>query len=136
MTTFVGGKGDVLISYENEALTAQQAGQQVDYVVPTSTILIENPIAVLKGSRNPAAAQAFVEYLRGPEGQRLWARLGYRPVVKEIAAEVGSSYPAPSGLFTIADLGGWPSVDRQFFDRDNGMVSQILQELGRSGGHS
>jgi sulfate transport system substrate-binding protein len=136
MATFVGGKGDVLISYENEALTAQQAGQQVDYVVPTSTILIENPIAVLKGSRNPAAAQAFVEYLRGPEGQRLWARLGYRPVVKEIAAEVGSSYPAPSGLFTIADLGGWPSVDRQFFDRDNGMVSQILQELGRSGGHS
>jgi sulfate transport system substrate-binding protein len=135
MTTFVGGKGDVLISYENEALTAQQAGQPVDYVVPTSTILIENPIAVTKNSRNPSAAQAFVDYLRSADGQRLWAKLGYRPVVQDVAAEFTSAFPVPSGLFTINDLGGWPSVDKQFFDRDNGMVSQILQELGRSSGH-
>ena len=70
MTTFVGGRGDVLISYENEAITAQQSGQAVDYVLPTSTILIENPIAVLKTTHNPAAAQAFVDYLRSPDGQR------------------------------------------------------------------
>ena len=136
MTTFVGGKGDVLISYENEAITAQQAGQAVDYVVPSSTILIENPIAVVKTSPNLKAAQAFVDFLRSPDGQRQWAKLGYRPVDKDVAAEVASTYPVPSGLFTIDDLGGWPAVDKQFFDRDNGMVSQILQELGRSGGRS
>jgi sulfate transport system substrate-binding protein len=134
MTTFVGGKGDVLISYENEAVTAQQAGQSVDYVVPSSTILIENPIAVTRTSRNPAAAQAFVEFLRSTDGQTLWGRLGYRPVLQDVGTELTSSFPVPTGLFTITDLGGWASVDKQFFDRDNGMVTQILQELGRSGG--
>jgi sulfate transport system substrate-binding protein len=134
MTTFLGGKGDVLISYENEAITAQQGGQAVDYVVPTSTILIENPIAVLKSSRNAPAAQALVEYLRSPDGQRQWARVGYRPVLKDVAGEVASTFPVPSALFTIADLGGWPSVDKQFFDRDNGLVSQVLHELGGSRG--
>jgi sulfate/thiosulfate transport system substrate-binding protein len=136
MTTFVGGKGDALISYENEAITAQQAGQAVDYVLPTSTILIENPFALIQTSHNPAAAQAFFRYLRSPDGQRLWAKLGYRPVLPDIATEVASQYPVPADLFTIDDLGGWPTVDKQFFDRDNGMVSQILQELGQAGDHS
>jgi sulfate/thiosulfate-binding protein len=129
MTTFLGGRGDVLISYENEAITAQQSGQAVDYVVPDATILIENPIAVLKTGRNPAAAQAFVDYLRSPDGQRVWARAGYRPVLKDIGLEFASTFPVPSRLFTIDDLGGWPAVDKQFFDRDNGIVSQ-LQALG------
>jgi sulfate transport system substrate-binding protein len=134
MTTFVGGKGDALIAYENEAITAQQAGQAVDYVVPTSTMLIENPIAILKNSRNASAAKSFLEYARASDGQRIWARAGYRPVVQDVAREFASTFPVPGGLFTIADLGGWSSVDKKFFDRDNGMVSQILQELGRSGG--
>jgi sulfate transport system substrate-binding protein len=133
MTTFVGGKGDVLIAYENEAITAQHAAQPVDYVVPTSTILIENPIAVTRTSHNPTAAAAFLEYLHSADGQRLWGRLGYRPIQQDVAKEFTGSFPAPTGLFTIGDLGGWPSVDKQFFDRDNGMVSQILQQLGRSG---
>jgi sulfate transport system substrate-binding protein len=133
MTTFVAGKGDVLIAYENEAITAQHASQPVDYVVPNSTILIENPIAVTRSSHNPTAARAFVEYLRSADGQRLWARLGYRPIVRDVASEFTSTFPVPPSLFTIGDLGGWPSVDKQFFDRDNGMVSQVLQELGRSG---
>jgi sulfate transport system substrate-binding protein len=135
MTTFVGGKGDVLIAYENEAITAQHASQPVDYVVPNSTILVENPVAVTRTSRNLTAAKAFLEYLRGADGQRLWARLGYRPVVQDVASEFSTSFAVPAGLFTIGDLGGWPSVDKQFFDRDNGMISQILQELGRSGAH-
>src|SRR6202022_866996 len=84
MTTFVGGRGDVLISYENEAISAQQSGQPVDYVIPPSTILIENPIAVLETTRNPSAAQAFVDYLRGPDGQRVWVQAGYRPVLKDV----------------------------------------------------
>ena len=46
LQTFTGGKGDVLLSYENEAITAQQKGEDVDYVIPEQTILIENPVAV------------------------------------------------------------------------------------------
>jgi sulfate transport system substrate-binding protein len=133
MTTFVGGKGDVLIAYENEAITAQHATQPVDYVVPTATIRIENPVAVTRTAHNPTAAAAFLEYLHSADGQRLWGRLGYRPIAQDFAREFTDSFPVPTGLFTIGDLGGWPSVDKQFFDRDNGMISQILQELGRSG---
>jgi sulfate/thiosulfate-binding protein len=131
MTTFVGGRGDVLISYENEAITAQQSGQAVDYVVPAATILIENPIAVLKTTHNPVAAQAFVDYLRSPDGQRVWGKAGYRPVLPDVGHEFASTFPVPSGLFTIDYLGGWPAVDKQFFDRDNGLISQIQRELGQ-----
>ena len=46
--TFLGGKGDVLLAYENEAIAAQDAGEEIEYVVPDSTILIETPIAVLE----------------------------------------------------------------------------------------
>jgi sulfate/thiosulfate-binding protein len=134
MTTFVGGRGDVLISYENEAITAQQGGQPIDYVIPSSTILIENPIAVVKSTRNPAPAQAFVDYLRSPDGQRAWAKAGYRPVLKDVGQEFASTFPVPTGLFTIEDLGGWPAVDKQFFDRDNGLISQLVRERGQAGG--
>src|SRR5829696_5329275 len=54
LQTFASGKGDVLIAYENEAITAQQKGEDVDYVVPDQTILIENPIAVTKDAKKGA----------------------------------------------------------------------------------
>src|SRR5437660_1005913 len=50
LQTFTGGKGDVMLAYENEAIFAQQNKQPLDYVVPGSTILIENPVAVTKNS--------------------------------------------------------------------------------------
>ena len=59
MNTFVGGKGDVLLAYENEAIQAQQAGAKIDFVRPSATILIENPIAVLKNSQNPTQANGL-----------------------------------------------------------------------------
>jgi ABC-type sulfate transport system substrate-binding protein len=88
---------------------------------------------VLKTTHNPVAAQAFVDYLRGSDGQRVWGKAGYRPVLKDVQPEFASTFPVPEKLFTIEDLGGWPAVDKQFFDRDNGMVSQILRES--SGSH-
>src|SRR5215207_8062884 len=51
--TFTGGKGDVLLAYENEAIQAQEEGEDLEYVVPDQTILIENPIAVTTDSQNP-----------------------------------------------------------------------------------
>src|SRR5215218_8811140 len=61
LATFAGGKGDVLLSYENEAITAQQKGEPLEYVVPDQTILIENPVAVVTESANPEKAQAFID---------------------------------------------------------------------------
>ena len=81
LQTFAGGKGDVMLAYENEAIFAQQAGQALEYVVPDETILIENPVAVVNTSEHPEAAQAFVDFLYTPEAQAVFAAKGYRPVV-------------------------------------------------------
>jgi sulfate/thiosulfate transport system substrate-binding protein len=128
LQTFAAGKGDVLLAYENEAIFAQQSGQPLEYVVPDETILIENPVAVVNSSESPAPAQAFVDYLRSPEAQRVFGEKGYRPVVEDVLAEF--DYPTPPGLFTIADLGGWADVRTRFFDREGSIFLDIENELG------
>jgi sulfate transport system substrate-binding protein len=128
LQTFAAGKGDVLLAYENEAIFAQQSGQPFEYVVPVETILIENPVAVVSSSESPAAAQAFVDYLRSPDAQRVFGEKGYRPVVEDVLAEF--DYPTPPGLFTIADLGGWADVRTRFFDREESIFLDIENELG------
>jgi sulfate/thiosulfate transport system substrate-binding protein len=128
LQTFSGGKGDVLIAYENEAITAQQKGEELDYVIPDETILIENPVAVTTDA--PPAAQAFVDFLRTPEAQRIFGEKGYRPVDEKVLAEF--DYPQPASLFTIEDIGGWSEVMAKFFDRENGIVAKIEADLGVS----
>jgi sulfate transport system substrate-binding protein len=125
VATFAGGKGDVLLSYENEAITAQQKGEKLEFMVPPQTILIENPVAVVTESAHPDAAAAFVAFLRTQEAQRIFGKHGYRPVVPEVLAEF--DYPAPEALVTIADLGGWPDATARFFDPDNGIVARVQQ---------
>jgi sulfate/thiosulfate transport system substrate-binding protein len=132
LQTFIGGKGDVMLAYENEAINAQQKDQPVDYVVPDNTILIENPIAVTSKSRNAAKASAFVDFLRSEPAQKLYAERGYRPV--NAAAAAGASFPRPSGLFTIEDLGGWSDVNKKFFDKEAGIVAEIERKVGVSVG--
>jgi sulfate transport system substrate-binding protein len=126
LQTFLGGKGDVLIAYENEAILAQDNGEELDYVIPEETILIENPVAVTSDA--PETARAFLDYLRGPEAQKVFADAGYRPVNAEVLAAV--SYPKPESLFSIEDLGGWDAVMDEFFDRVNGVMAEINRELG------
>ncbi len=128
LQTFVGGKGDVLLAYENEAIFARSAGQPLEYVVPDQTILIENPVAAVKTSGNLPAVQAFIDFLRGDEAQKIFGENGYRPVNEAVARQF--DFPEPSGLFTIADLGGWPDVREEFFDRENGIFASIEEELG------
>src|SRR3712207_6049414 len=81
LQTFASGKGDVLLGYENEAILAQQKGEELDYVVPDQTILIENPVAATTDADDPELAQAFVDFLYTEEAQRIFAGKGYRPVV-------------------------------------------------------
>lgn len=129
---FVAGTGDVLITYENEAIEAQQANQPIDYVIPAQTILIENPVAVTTSAKDPTAAKAFVDYLYTDAAQKTFAAFGYRPVVA--SARDASTFPTPSGLFTIDDLGGWKSVATEFFDKQNGSIAKIENQLGVAGG--
>ena len=126
LQTFTGGKGDVLISYENEAIAAQQAGEDIDYVIPDQTILIENPVAVTKDA--DPKAQAFRDFLLTPEAQKIYQDHGYRPVLKNLANE--SEFPTPPDLFEIDEFGGWDKVRSEFFDPENGSVAKIEEELG------
>lgn len=128
LQTFTGGKGDVLLSYENEAITAQQKGENVDYVIPDQTILIENPVAVT--TDGPQSATDFVKFLYSDEAQKIFGEKGYRPVVKSVADQF--DYETPSTLFTIQDFGGWGTVKDEFFDPENGIVAKIEVSLGVS----
>jgi sulfate/thiosulfate transport system substrate-binding protein len=129
LQTFISGKGDAMIAYENDAIFAQQNGQPLDYTVPDSTILIENPVAVTSTSAHPTQAKAFLNFLYTPAAQKIYAANGYRPIVP--GADVGKqSFPTPSNLFTIDDLGGWTKVTTDFFDAKTGSVTAIEQRLG------
>jgi sulfate transport system substrate-binding protein len=127
MNTFVSGKGDVLLAYENEAIQAQQAGADIQFVRPSATILIENPIAVLKNTQNATQARAFVDFTRSDAAQNIWATYGYRPIVQSVFKKWAKTFPVPRQLFTIRDIvkGGWPVVQPKFFDPNNGIVKQI-----------
>ena len=98
LAAFTQGEGDVLLGYENEAIKAQDEGEDVDYVIPPSTILIETPIAVTKDAPEPAA-QDFLDYIWSDAGQKLWAENGYRPVNPKLVDP--KQFPTPKDLFTI-----------------------------------
>ena len=85
LQTFLAGRGDVLLSYENEAIFAQKHNQPLDYVIPKATIQIANPIAVVKTSNNKTAARAFVNFLRSKPAQVIFGENGYRPVLPPAA---------------------------------------------------
>jgi sulfate transport system substrate-binding protein len=132
LQTFSSGKGDVMLGYENEAILARQSGEKLDYVVPDATILIENPVAILKDSKATKAAQAFVDFLHSPTAQRIYAKNGYRPVVKSVLDEFSAEYPDVPDLFTIAKYGGWSKVQTQFFDSTDGVMAEVERKVGGS----
>jgi sulfate transport system substrate-binding protein len=126
--TFLQGSGDALLSYENEALFVEKKGDPVEHVTPPTTFKIENPAAVLKGSKSLAAATAFDDYLYTPEAQKLLAEAGFRPVDETVAKDYASKFPTPSKLWTIADLGGWKTVDSTLFKKDVGDIAKIYDQ--------
>ena len=125
---FLQGSGDVLLSYENEALFVEKNGDPVQHVTPPTTFKIENPAAVLKGSKNLAKASAFNDFLYTPEAQKLLAGAGFRPVDPTVAQEYASTFPTPTKLWTIADLGGWKTVDGTLFKKDVGDIATIYDQ--------
>ena len=128
-SAFSQGEGNVLLTYENEAIKAEKEGEDVEYVIPPSTIQIETPIAVTKDAPEPAT-EDFLNFLWSDEGQELWAENGYRPVNPALVD--AKQFPTPQDLFQISKFGGWGKVNDEFFDEESGSVAKIESELGVS----
>jgi sulfate/thiosulfate-binding protein len=127
---FVKGSGDALISYENEAIAARAAGVEFDYLVPDSTLLIENPAAVTTSA--PPQAGEFLEFVAGTEGQKILGSKGFRPIDDSLkvtgvpgANDPANPFPAIGTLVTVADLGGWSTVNTTLFDKEAGLVTHL-----------
>jgi sulfate/thiosulfate-binding protein len=128
-SAFSQGEGNVLLTYENEAIKAEKEGEEVEYVIPPATLQIETPIAVTEEAPEPAA-ENFLKFLWSDEGQELWAENGYRPVNPKLVDP--KEFPTPPQLFKISKFGGWGKVKDEFFDEEEGSVAKIETELGVS----
>jgi sulfate transport system substrate-binding protein len=122
---FLQGSGDVLISYENEAILVERQGKPVEHVNPPQTFKIDNPMAVLTTSTHLEAATAFKNFQYTAKAQKLWAQAGFRPVDPAVAADFRAEFPVPEKLWTIADLDGWDTVDAQLFDKPGCGITKI-----------
>ena len=134
--TFLAGKGDVLITYESEAINSRLSGQDIQYVIPRQSMLIELPIAVTKTSSNTAKVNQFIRYVKGDTAQNLFAQYGFRPVVKSVLAKYANKYPARPGIFKVDDsyIGGWRNADKVWFDPNKGRMVQIERAIGGPSG--
>jgi sulfate/thiosulfate transport system substrate-binding protein len=131
LQTFTGGEGDVLISYEYEATTAIKKGEKdIQLVTPPDTFLIQNPIAVTSAA--PPVAKQFVDYVLSEPAQQHFADWGYRPVNKTVLDKNKAKFPDPQTLKTIDDLGGWPKVNDELFDPEQGSIAKIESDAGVS----
>jgi sulfate/thiosulfate transport system substrate-binding protein len=136
ITTFEKGVGDVAITYENEVLVARHAGQNYDYVIPHSTILIENPVALIDKNVDKhgvrEVAEAFVNFLWTQEAQRGFAKYGLRPVVPTaVSAEALAQFPPVQDLWKVDYLGGWKTVTDELYG-PQGVYSKTTEELQKS----
>src|SRR3954469_660753 len=127
---FAQGKGDVLLTYENEAIYANKKGVHTEYVLPKQTILIENPVALTTSGLKHTEAKAFLKFLWSSKAQKLFGDTGYRPVLKSVASSRKYKYKQPKSLFTINSkalgLRGWKSVQYRFFDHSAGIMVKVI----------
>lgn len=132
---FERGVGDAIITYENEILVLPEE-KRPDIIVPRSTILIENPVAVIdtyaKKHGADALAEGFVDFLFSLEAQRAYASQGLRPVDDVALREAGEKFAKVHDLFTIRDLGGWPGVRKLVF-AEGALYDQVLLLSRKSG---
>ena len=125
--TFLSGKGDVLLTFESEAINGK-----IPYVIPRQTMLIDVYIAGLQNSQHKDEWNAFSRFLKTYPAQKILAENGYRPVNKQALTEAGNKFPVRPGQTTITNklLGGWRVVDKKWFDPNKSIMQQIEQSLG------
>ena len=151
LAAFVGGTGNVLLDYEDDALAAIANGQPIQVVTPPQTLLIENPVALTGTGLTNRAALAFYRYLFSPAGQGILASLGYRSVLKSVWGSTKGSFPAfkkPTDLLTVRQINkkGWVGADPEFFSNtvayptgnkthpSQGIVTYLEQFAGSAAG--
>jgi sulfate transport system substrate-binding protein len=132
ITNFEKGVGDVAITYENEVRVGQQGGQDYELVIPRSSILIENPVALVDKyvdkHGNRKAAEAFVAFLFTPEAQNVFAEYGLRSVDPEVAKATAAQFPAVEDLFPIGYFGGWGEATPKYFG-DDGLYTKAIADV-------
>ena len=153
-TSFLQGNGDVLLAYENEAILANQQGEGFEYIIPDTTLLIENPGAIL----NDAApvAQDWLDFVLSKEGQKQFALTGFRPVNTaqpgivdwdaigieasdiEGAPNAEDPFPAVKNLLTLeGNFGGgdWSGVADMLFGtgEDGQQLGIVTEAIAKSG---
>jgi sulfate/thiosulfate transport system substrate-binding protein len=134
LASFLAGNGDVLLAYENDSIEAKAAGDDVDYIVPKDTLLIENPAAITNDASSKA--QDFLDFQLSKEGQTLYAKAGFRPVISGVQTDVPGAndpsdpFPKVPHLYTIdKDFGGWDKANPEFFDDETGTITKIIAGL-------
>ncbi len=136
---FLSGTGDVFLTYENEAILARQNGEDFEYIIPETTLLIENPGAVLEDA--DPKAQDWLDFVLSEEGQHQFALKGFRPLGDpngetvdfevEGANDPAAPFPAVTNLLTIADdFGSWSDLSDKFFDEETGIVTAAIAASG------
>jgi sulfate/thiosulfate-binding protein len=137
-TAFLGGTGDVLMAYENEAILARQNGEEFDYIIPDTTMLIENPGAILKDAT--PAATSWLAFVLSAEGQKQFALKGFRPIIDDVdygevegANDPEDPFPAVKNLLTVADdFESWSASSKKFFDENTGIVTLAIAKSGKA----
>jgi sulfate/thiosulfate transport system substrate-binding protein len=133
VTTFVKRDiGDVLISWENEALlVVNGVGRgRFDIVYPPESIRTEPPVAVVDkyverhGTR--AVAEAYLRFLYTPEAQEMAAQHYFRPSSDEVLKRHAAEFPAMK-MFTVEEVfGSWKQAQKTHFD-EGGIFDQIAR---------
>jgi sulfate transport system substrate-binding protein len=132
VTTFERGVGDVIVTYENELLPRIKAARPYELLIPSETVLIENPVALIDRNVDKHkvrdVAEGFVAFLREEEAQRAFVEAGFRPI--DDGVPPSSAFPRPAKLFTVTDLGGWNKVSTLLFG-PQGVWTRAVEELAR-----
>ena len=129
-TTFVENKkGDVLIAWENEALTSLASyPDEYEIVTPSVSILAQPSVAVVddnvKVNKTEELASEYLSFLYSKQAQRIAADYGYRPTDEEVLNEYSGKFNLTIKLDTIADYGGWTQAYKIYFD-DGGWFDEI-----------
>ena len=138
-TSFLGGTGDVLLAYENEAILAAQNGQGFDYIIPDTTMLIENPGAILEDA--VPEAKSWLDFVLSDAGQKQFALKGFRPIRDDVdfggtvegAPDPKNPFPAVPRLLTVEkNFGGWKALTPKFFDEKDGIISKAITASGKA----
>ena len=130
---FESGNGDVAITYENEILTAQDAGLPDEMVIPPSTVLIENPVAIVDRNVDDHCvrdvAEAFVDYLHTKEAKELYTSVGFlRSTDVNKAQRGGEGFPRVEDLWTVEDFGGWDQLNEDLFS-ESGLFTEAFAKV-------